>query len=147
LTETLPEVPPLPEPKWIPPPANPHHHADIRIHATVRMRLPARKRKEARRILGSIIERIRLEEGCLGCRLYLDALEESVMLLHEIWADENSLKRHFRSEEFRHVLIVVEMASKPPDIRFDRITKTGGIEVISAGLERNEIFPGGKQPV
>jgi quinol monooxygenase YgiN len=147
LTETLPEVPPLPDPKWIPPPANPHRHADIRIHATVRMQLPARKRKEARRILGSMIERIKLEEGCLSCHLYLDALKEGDMMLHEIWADEKSLERHLRSEEFRTVLLVVEMASKPPDIRFDRITKTGGIEVINVGLERNEIFPGGKQPV
>jgi len=137
----------MPKPKWIPPAAEASPTADIRIHATIRVRIPARKRKEARRILGSMIERIRLEEGCLGCRLYLDALEEGAMLLHEIWADEKSLERHLRSEEFRTVLLVVEMASKPPDIRFDRLTKTGGIEAISVGLERDEIFPGGKQPV
>jgi quinol monooxygenase YgiN len=120
---------------------------DIRIHATVRMRMPARKRKEARCILGSMIERIKLEEGCLGCRLYLDALEEGAMMLHEIWADENSLKRHLRSEEFRHVLLVVEMAGEPPEIRFDRIAKTAGIEAIRGGWERGETFPGAKHPV
>ena len=136
----------MPETKWIPPAPNAPRNADIRIHVTVRMRIPARKRKEARRILGSMIERIRLEEGCLGCRLYRDALEESAMMLHEIWADEKSLERHLRSQEFHSVLLVVEMASEPPEIRFDCISKTGGIEVIRDGWERCETLPCAKQP-
>jgi quinol monooxygenase YgiN len=92
-----------------------------------------------------MIERIRLEEGCLGCRLYLDALEEGAMMLHEIWADENSLERHLRSQEFRNVLLVVEMASKPPEIRFDRIALTGGIESISGGWIGQGTIPGAER--
>jgi quinol monooxygenase YgiN len=94
------------------------------------MLFPARKRKEALIILGSMIERIKLEEGCLGCRLYQDVLEERALMLEEIWAGETSLHKHLRSADFRNVLLVVEMAREPPEIRFDQVSSSTGISTI-----------------
>lgn len=115
---------------WIPPADNDRPNVDASIHATLRMRIPFRKRKEARRILGSLIERIRLEEGCLGCRLYLDALEEGTLMLEEVWSDEASFEKHLRSDEFRTVLLVVEMAAGPPEICFKRVGFSTGMDTI-----------------
>lgn len=102
----------------------------IRIDATIRMRIPPRKRKEARNTLGALVERIKLEEGCLSCRLYEDALDGGALMFEEIWADEQSLQKHLRSDEFRTVLLMVEMASEPPEIRFDRVSHSTGIKTI-----------------
>ena len=119
---------------------------ETRMHATIRMLFPARKRKEALVILGSMIEPIKLEEGCLSCCLYQDVQEECALMLEETWADEISLHGHLRSTEFRNVLLVVEMASEPPEIRFDRVSSSTGISTIervrgASDLPHNENTP------
>lgn len=120
----------MPKPRSVHPATEEQPEVEIRIHATIRMRLPARRRKEARAILVSMIERINLEEGCISCRLYQDVLEEHALMLEEIWVGETNLHRHLRTDEFRNVLLVVEMASEPPEIRFDRISSSTGISTI-----------------
>jgi hypothetical protein len=51
-------------------------------------------------------------------------------MLEEIWVGESNLHRHLRSDEFRNLLLVVEMASEPPEIRFDRISSSTGISTV-----------------
>jgi quinol monooxygenase YgiN len=125
-----PEVLLMPKPRSVHPATEEQPDVEIRIHATIRMRLPARQRKEARDILASMIERINLEEGCISCRLYQDILEVGALMLEEIWAGETNLHMHLRSADFRNVLLVVEMACEPPEIRFDRISSSTGISTI-----------------
>ena len=43
---------------------------------------------------------------------------------------EEDLDLHLRSEEYRNLLLVLEMALKQPEIRFDTISNTTGIETI-----------------
>lgn len=119
------------ESSWIPPEEDGQHNAALRVHATIRLLVPARKRKEARGTLLSMIERIRLEEGCLSCRLYQDTMGGKALMFEQIWATEESFKKHLRSDEFRNVLLVVEMASETPEIRFDRIADSTGISTIA----------------
>lgn len=128
------------EPSRIPPDGDGQQNDAARMHVTIRMLIPTSRRKEARSILASMIERIQLEEGCLSCRLYQDAMEGNTILFEEIWADERYLQNHLLSDEFRNVLLVVEMASKPPEIRFDRIVHSTGIDAIKDARK-----PTGKQ--
>ena len=102
----------------------------MRIHVAIRMLVPPRKYKEACRSLGSMVERIKVKEGCLGCHLYQEAAEGKTLLFEMIWADEKSFQAHLESEEFRYVLVVVEMASGPPEVRFDRVAQSTRINTI-----------------
>jgi hypothetical protein len=43
---------------------------------------------------------------------------------------DETLQRHLRSDDFQKVLLVVEMAVAPPEIRFDTITDSRGGEII-----------------
>jgi quinol monooxygenase YgiN len=104
--------------------------AKSRIDASIRMIIPAKKRKEALIILSSLIEQTRLEEGCISCRLYQDAQEQRALLLEEIWTSKKDLERHLRSDKFLAVLLVVEMAIESPEIRFDVISHSTGIDAI-----------------
>ena len=110
---------------------NPNFYGRVRV--SIRMHIPAGKRKEAHSIIVSMIGRIRLEEGCLSCRLYQDAIDGKMLLYEEIWADETYFQKHLRSDEFRNVLLAVEMASKAPEIHFDRIDRSAGIGTIEDG--------------
>jgi quinol monooxygenase YgiN len=94
------------------------------------MIIPQKKRKEALIILRSMIERTELEPGCINCRLYQDVLEERALMLEETWASEKDLESHLRSDKFFAVLLVVEMATEFPEIRFNVISHSTGIETI-----------------
>ena len=70
------------------------------------------------------------ETGCLGCHIYRDLQEKKVLVLEEIWRAEEDLELHLRSDEYRNLLLVMEMALKQPEIRFDTISSSTGIETI-----------------
>jgi quinol monooxygenase YgiN len=40
-------------------------------------------------------------------------------MIDELWMSDEDVQRHLRSERYRKVLLVVEMAAEPPEIRFD----------------------------
>jgi len=100
------------------------------VRSTIRMVIPLKKQNEALEILNSMTEQIQFEPGCISCRLYRDVQEERVLMLEEIWASEKDLQRHLRSDKYRKVLLVVEMAAEPPEIRFDTIAHSSGVEAI-----------------
>ena len=100
------------------------------ILSTLRMTIPPKKRGEALRILGSVAERCRVNSGCLGCHIYEDVQEDNVLMFQEIWRSEEDLAQHLRSEKYRSLLLVLEMALRQPEIRFDTISSSTGIETV-----------------
>ncbi len=100
------------------------------ILSTLRMTIPPKKRGEALRILRSVAERSRVHSGCLGCHIYEDVQEDNVLVFEEMWRSEEDLAQHLRSEKYRSLLLVLEMALKQPEIRFDTISSSAGIETI-----------------
>ena len=100
------------------------------IHASVRMVLPATRLSEVTGILAPLAERTNAARGCLGCHLYRDALEEAVLTLEATWASEADLERHLRSQDYRQLLLVMELAQVPPEVRFDRVLHSTGFETV-----------------
>jgi quinol monooxygenase YgiN len=131
-----PEVTPLSENVQISLIREEEPRAEGQIHATIRVNISAKKRKEALMILGSIIEQTKLEEGCISCRLYQDVHKEGGLLLQERWLSEKDLYRHLRSDKFHTVLLVIEMAAEPPEIRFESVANSGGVEIVEQARNR-----------
>jgi quinol monooxygenase YgiN len=100
------------------------------ILATVRLAIPPKKRNEALKILRSMVERCRAHSGCLGWHIYEDVQEDNVLMFEEMWRSEEDLERHLRSEEYHNVLLVMEMALKHPEVRFNTVPTSTAIETI-----------------
>ncbi len=100
------------------------------VRSTIRMLIPLEKQSEALEILGSIIEQTQFEPGCISCRIYQGVEEARAILLEEFWTNDVDLQHHLRSEKYRKILLVVEMAAEPPEIRFDSIAHSSGVETI-----------------
>ena len=100
------------------------------VRSTIRMFIPLEKQGEALEILGSMIEQTQFEPGCVSCRLYRGVEDAHAIMLEELWTSDEDVQRHLRSEKYRKILLVVEMAAEPPEIRFDNITHSGGVEKI-----------------
>ena len=100
------------------------------VHATIRMDISPEKAGEALEILRSMAERTRVESGCISCRVYRDVQGKHAIMIEELWRSQEELERHLRSSEYRSVLLVVEMAEVPPEIRFSSISNSSGVETI-----------------
>jgi len=100
------------------------------IHSILRLAIPPRKMAEALGILTPMAERIKVDPGCLGCHLYMDMLEKNVLMFEHLWRSEEDLKHHLRSNEYRCVLLLMEMALEQPEVRFDVIARTSGLETV-----------------
>ena len=100
------------------------------VFARIRMVMPPNKRVEAQRILSSVAERTRIEPGCISCRIYQDVADKHIIMIEEFWANKEDLDRHLRSEDYLKVLLVIEMAIETPEIRFDTIARSTGVDMI-----------------
>jgi quinol monooxygenase YgiN len=100
------------------------------VLATIRMIIPAKKRDEALKILRSVAEQFKVHSGCLGCHIYEEVQEDNVLMFEEMWKNEEDLAQHLRSDEYRNVLLVMEMALKHPEVRFNTVSTSTGIETI-----------------
>jgi quinol monooxygenase YgiN len=100
------------------------------ILSTIRMKIPTQKSDEALKIFRMVAELCRDDPGCLRCHIYGDLQEKNVLMLEEVWKTEEDLERHLSLDEYRNLLLVLEMALKQPEIRFDTISSSTGIETI-----------------
>lgn len=100
------------------------------IHATIRIDISPEKARGALEILRPMAERIRVESGCISCRIYRDVQEEHAIMIEELWRSQEELERHLRSSDYRNILLVVEMAKGPPEFRFSTISHSSGVETI-----------------
>jgi quinol monooxygenase YgiN len=94
------------------------------------MLIPIEKQSEALEILMSTIEETLFNPGCISCRLYRGVEDVLAIMLEELWVSDENLERHLRSEKYRKILLVVEMAEETPEIRFDTIDHSAGLEKI-----------------
>jgi quinol monooxygenase YgiN len=100
------------------------------ILATIRMTIPPKKHDDALKILRSIAAKCKVCSGCLGCYIYEDAQDDEVIMYEEMWESEKGLDRHLRSQEYQNLLLVMEMALKHPEVRFNTISTSEGMEMI-----------------
>lgn len=78
----------------------------------------------------------RVEPGCLSCRLLEDVETAGAFTLLEEWATPTDLERRLGSESYRRLLMIVELSESAPEVRYQVIASTMGLEAIHAVRER-----------
>jgi len=100
------------------------------VHATIRMLIPMHRQSEALEILGAVSAQVRFEPNCVYSRLYRGVDDVRAIMIEERWTNDEHVRQHLRSDAYRRILMVVEMAEEPPEIRFDTILESTGVEAI-----------------
>ncbi len=100
------------------------------VLATIRMAFSPKKIGEALRILRSMAGQSRVQPGCLSCQVYRNGQEDNVLMFEQLWSNEADLESYLRSDDYQKVLLLLEMAMQEPEIRFDTIKSSTGIETI-----------------
>lgn len=111
------------------------------IVSTIRMSIPVDKHKDALSVLRSIVSQSTFDPGCISYSAYRDIEDENVLMIQSSWQDEEGLKVHICSTEYLNLLLVLEMSLYKPEVRFDSISSSTGIETIEkirSSMGRNE---------
>ena len=100
------------------------------IVGTLRIPVPPQRRAAVLEILRAVQGPVVAEPGCLACHVCEEDGPEPSAILLERWDSEQALEAHLRSEAYRQILGAIELASHPPEVRFDRVSSSEGIELI-----------------
>jgi quinol monooxygenase YgiN len=109
-----------------------------KVRSSIRMLIPLDKQSEAIDILGSVSAQVQFDPSCISSRIYRGVDDVRAIMVEELWANDEDIKRHLNSDVYRRVLLVIEMAEEPPEIRFDIIAGTSGVETIEMARNQSE---------
>jgi len=104
------------------------------IEAIIKMTVPAEKRKEVLQTIKAILGPIRRERGCISCNCYVDVEDERFLFFEEEWKTREDLENHLRSDHFGVLNGAMRLLRSEPEIRFNTISSTAGLETIKAAL-------------
>jgi quinol monooxygenase YgiN len=100
------------------------------IVGTLRILPPPDRRAEVMEILRSVQGRVLAQPGCAARHIYEEHDPEQAVVLVEMWESQAALETHIRSEAYRRVLGAIELSGGPPEVRFDHVSATEGMELI-----------------
>lgn len=86
------------------------------VTCVIDMRFALKDVDRAVRLLLSIKGSIERKHGCRACDVGMEASDAGLVHYREEWESEKLFHRHVQSEEFRRVLIAVDMCCEEPRI-------------------------------
>ena len=87
-------------------------------------------RKNAVSIFETMAGSTSVKPGCKRVMLCSDVNNYDDLILIEEWDSMEEAERHIRSDEFRKVMAITDMAVEPPEISFHTISSTTGFEFV-----------------
>lgn len=109
------------------------------IDATIKITVPPEKSKEFLQTVHAVLAPIRKEQGCLSCNCYVNIETEDTLLFREEWHTRDDLESHVRSGLFRVLIGAMSLLDRPPEIRFNTIAATVGMEAIQATRRASDV--------
>ncbi len=100
------------------------------IVGTLRI-LPAPDRHaEVLEVFRAIQGPVLAQPGCTACHIYEEQGSEPAVVLVERWESQAALEAHLRSETYRRILGAIELSGGPPEVCFDYVSATDGMDLI-----------------
>jgi quinol monooxygenase YgiN len=102
------------------------------FYVTLTITVPAAVREDIVKVFWSLLGPLRVEPGCLACRLYQEVGSAERLLYVEAWETREQLERHMRSARYERLLAIMEAATQPPALRYQEVCGTRGLEYLEA---------------
>jgi len=100
------------------------------IIGTVRILPPPDRHAAVLEVLQSVQGRVRAQPGCAACDIFDEHGPEPAIVLLERWETDEALEAHLRSEMYRRILGAIELSGGRPDVRFEHVSVSEGMELI-----------------
>ena len=106
------------------------------VLVTLRMSVRPERRSDLLETMRGMLEPARVERGCLSYRLYEDVEDGNTFVLVEEWKTQRDLESHIRSDNQRRMLALMDLLSEQPELQFNTVSNTAGMELIEDVLHR-----------
>jgi quinol monooxygenase YgiN len=100
------------------------------IVGTIRTLPAPHRRAEVLEVFRAIQGPVLAQPGCAACHIYEEQAPELAIVLVEMWDSQAALEAHLRSETYLRILGAIELSGAPPEVRFDHVSATEGMELI-----------------
>ncbi len=100
------------------------------IVGTLRILPAPDRRAEILEVFRTVQGPILAQPGCTACDIYEEQSPERAVVLVERWESHEALEAHLRSEAYRRILVAIELSGGPPEVRFEHISATEGMDLI-----------------
>jgi quinol monooxygenase YgiN len=100
------------------------------IVGTLRVLPPPERMAQVLEVFRAVQEPVLTQPGCLACHVYEEQGSEPAVVLVERWESEAALQAHIRTESYRRILGAIELSGAPPEICFDEVSSTAGMDLI-----------------
>ena len=75
---------------------------------------------------------IRVQPGCLECRLLKPLPTEERMYVLACWETQRDLIRHLQSDSYKRLLLLMELSAGPPVVEFFNVLEIRGLDLVEA---------------
>jgi quinol monooxygenase YgiN len=89
-------------------------------------------RADLGRAIYSLLGPTQVEPGCICCLIYQGWSDPNVLYLESRWETLEDLILHVRSETYKKLLRLMELAIEPPTIEFLTVTEVRGLDFIES---------------
>jgi quinol monooxygenase YgiN len=113
------------------------------VIATLEMRMPEGHEADTVRALRALWDSTRALPGCSGGGVYQEAGSPGTALYIEIWEDAAQLETHVRSRGYDRLLAIMETAATCPELQFNLVAETRGLEWVEQLRLRTTSTTGG----
>jgi quinol monooxygenase YgiN len=124
----------------LPIPMNPKDSLSLAT-CSIDMRFESKDTEQAVRLLLSVRRNIQAKRGCRACEIGMDAADPVLVHYLEEWESAEHFHRHVRSEEFRRVLIAVDLCCEEPKIVVGNLSGRNGMEHLRKLREEGDRTP------
>ncbi len=112
------------------------------IVGTLRILPAPHRRAEILKVFRTVQGPVLAQPGCVACHIYEEQGPEQAVVLVERWNSQAELEAHLRSEAYRRILAAIELSGGPPEVRFDYVSATEGMELIERSRTARETTDG-----
>ena len=100
------------------------------IVGTLRILPAPDRRAEVLEVFRAIQGPVLAQPGCAACHIYEEQGAEPSVVLVERWESQAALEAHLRSETYRRILGAIELSGAPPEVCFDYVSASEGMDLI-----------------
>lgn len=97
------------------------------VTCSINMRFAPTAKDRAVNLLLSAVGVTQAKLGCISCIVARDVAEDGRIRYAEEWESEEVFQRHLRSDEFRRVLVAMDMCLEEPEVVIGNLSGRSGM--------------------
>jgi quinol monooxygenase YgiN len=102
------------------------------LFVTLRINVPAHMTPHIISLFESYSGPVSVRAGCRSVNLYAHFAIPGEFMLVEEWNSQGALEEHVRSDDFRKVLAIMDLAGEPPELKFHTVSLEKGFELVES---------------